>query len=716
MKNLFLLILMLASCSISAQCVSVLPTDNATKCEGESIATWTITGLQTDCEFSLTDADLNTERCICFTECPDDFSFQIVRTLECDGIQATFTDTLVFETNPPDCSTFESGEKEIIYDSEGLCAYVMANPDSDLAAADCDEGGVNNLAECTDGTDPTDGADDIVPTCPVELFLQKTAEIEGEFVEGNTLTYTFLINNLSECPATNVTLIDSLLGYTDGLSLPDIAAGGSYTHTANYTVTAADADAGEVANFATVTATDDEGNEYEASDSFTYPCMCCDNETILENGSFDGDVGDAKVPTNYFIVDKSPDTHDANSWLTSYAVSSIVPNHATNTDGGTWVGASAANIIGTESWGFSLNLIAGVTYEFGFLQANFGRATDVTTPLNIEFYGDQSSAAIGTTLIGSGGLIYPSPDWQVGGFNYTASATGVYNFLVKGNSSAGTYSHLDGLAVKELCECECADSPPDECAETKITASVSIACDTDESGNNTGTATLSITPTGGTEPYEITGDVTDGQVFNNGEAPSGAYSVTDANGCSITAQLPRFTPVNCPTIPSECEGLTLPTCDCFTVLQASDGFIVAYDGCATGGITVIINGTELSTQGAVVIETETDVNNINVSFANGSGCNGTVDLGACTVDTNLGNLPLTQLQLVQIPDSRSLAAAADFCGIVNNGDVVSLYNISTQTCTEHTFNGIGSNTNALAYTPEPSQDIEGNVAICGTCP
>ena len=41
-----------------------------------------------------------------------------------------------------------------------LCDYVLANPTSPLATADCDGGGEDNLTECQNGGDPLDPVDD----------------------------------------------------------------------------------------------------------------------------------------------------------------------------------------------------------------------------------------------------------------------------------------------------------------------------------------------------------------------------------------------------------------------------------------------------------------------------------------------------------------------------------------------------------------------------
>ena len=45
-------------------------------------------------------------------------------------------------------------------ESVDICAYVLANPTSPMALADCDGGGISNLIECQNGENPFDPSDD----------------------------------------------------------------------------------------------------------------------------------------------------------------------------------------------------------------------------------------------------------------------------------------------------------------------------------------------------------------------------------------------------------------------------------------------------------------------------------------------------------------------------------------------------------------------------
>ena len=80
-----------------------------------------------------------------------------------------------------------------------ICDYVLANPTSPLALADCDGGGVNNLTECTSGEDPFDPADDCMAAMEAGLDIcafilaNPTSPIALADCDGGG------INNLTEC-------------------------------------------------------------------------------------------------------------------------------------------------------------------------------------------------------------------------------------------------------------------------------------------------------------------------------------------------------------------------------------------------------------------------------------------------------------------------------------------------------------------------------------
>ncbi len=85
--------------------------------------------------------------------CPDPFS-----DIDGDGISDAIE--LQLGTNPTDpCSNNYTGAE--------LCAFIQANPNSPLATADCDGGGVINGIECGEGKDPTLASDDAIQPNPI---------------------------------------------------------------------------------------------------------------------------------------------------------------------------------------------------------------------------------------------------------------------------------------------------------------------------------------------------------------------------------------------------------------------------------------------------------------------------------------------------------------------------------------------------------------------
>lgn len=159
---------------------------------------------------------------------------------------------------------------------------VQATATWTLTQADLDANGVVNEATAS-GTPPNDepvespdGAIvDIVGT-PL-LTLDKSGELSGEGVAGDVIDYTFTITNEGTVTITDVELSDEL----EGLSAIEfgawpadtgvLAPGESVTATANYSVTQADADAGQVDNSAETTGTTQSNGDVSDTDDHTQP-------------------------------------------------------------------------------------------------------------------------------------------------------------------------------------------------------------------------------------------------------------------------------------------------------------------------------------------------------------------------------------------------------------------------------------------------------------
>ncbi len=85
-----------------------------------------------------------------------------------DGITDNIEATLGTDPNDPCSNNYTAAE---------LCAFIINNPNSPLATADCDNGGKSNIVECTNGANPLSATDDN----PV------TTEPDGDF-DGDGIT------------------------------------------------------------------------------------------------------------------------------------------------------------------------------------------------------------------------------------------------------------------------------------------------------------------------------------------------------------------------------------------------------------------------------------------------------------------------------------------------------------------------------------------------
>jgi len=88
---------------------------------------------------------------------------------------------------------------ELAADPVAICAYIEGNPASNIASADCDNGGISNLIECETGNDPSDPADDCmaaedaaIDICPIVLADPNGALAQADCDNGGVI-------NLIEC-------------------------------------------------------------------------------------------------------------------------------------------------------------------------------------------------------------------------------------------------------------------------------------------------------------------------------------------------------------------------------------------------------------------------------------------------------------------------------------------------------------------------------------
>lgn len=160
-----------------------------TICESDYLLSEEIaaTGLDSGCEIAVElTAAKDGELCLCFDDC-EDSSFEICRAIETTEGTDTSCVIVDFVVEEPTCDDFT--------ESDALCEYVANNPDSNLAAADCDAGGVDNATECENRADPLNPDDDTTTELQSDLAVTKTAD-PTEAVGGDTVIFTLTaINN-----------------------------------------------------------------------------------------------------------------------------------------------------------------------------------------------------------------------------------------------------------------------------------------------------------------------------------------------------------------------------------------------------------------------------------------------------------------------------------------------------------------------------------------
>ncbi|MBS9783523.1 MAG: VCBS domain-containing protein, partial [Pasteurella sp.] len=205
-----------------------------------------------------------------------------------------------------------------------------------LTQEDFDAGKVENVATVTAKdiyntpvTDKSDDTDDVTNSDPngdgnpddptvtpltqdPELKLLKVAVVadtNGDQIVGNagdTITYTFTVENIGNVTVSNIKVSDDRIGVTDLAVTPDsLAPKGTATATADYVITDADVKEGKIENSATATGQDPKGNDVsDVSDDPKNPADVDPNN--------DGNPDD---PTVTPLVQPLPKLTDANKEL-----------------------------------------------------------------------------------------------------------------------------------------------------------------------------------------------------------------------------------------------------------------------------------------------------------------------------------------------------------------------------------------------------------------
>ncbi len=172
-----------------------------------------------------------------------------------------------------------------------------------LTQTDVDAGQVDNTATATgtppSGPDIDDTNDETIPLTPdPAITLAKTgslADTNGDGVdsEGDTVTYTFAIENTGNVTLDPIAVADPLPGLS-AVTCPatTLAPGDDTDCTATYTLTQTDVDAGSVDNTATATGTPPAGPDVSDTDTESVPLAADPTIALTKTGSLADTNGD----------------------------------------------------------------------------------------------------------------------------------------------------------------------------------------------------------------------------------------------------------------------------------------------------------------------------------------------------------------------------------------------------------------------------------------
>jgi len=157
---------------------------------------------------------------------------------------------------------------------------VTCTAEYELTQADVDAGTVTNTAAASaDGPatlDPVSGPSSAAVTIEAApaLTVVKSGSVAGSGVAGEVITYSFLVTNTGNVTVSDIAVEEGEFSGTGTLGAvtcpdPTLAPTGTTTCTAEYTLTQADVDAGEVTNSATATGTPPGGGKITTPPSET---------------------------------------------------------------------------------------------------------------------------------------------------------------------------------------------------------------------------------------------------------------------------------------------------------------------------------------------------------------------------------------------------------------------------------------------------------------
>jgi len=182
----------------------------------------------------------------------------------------------------------------------------------------------------------------IVPPCDPGMSIDKTATLadtnsNGRADAGETIDYSFLVENTGNADLTGVTVVDPrVTGITPASA--SLAVGASRVFTAaSYTVTQADVDAGGVPNTAVAHGFDPSGDPVESDPDSEFvptphraPALTIDKQAVLNDEITDDDLAELGETVTYsFVVHNSGNTTLTGVTILDPQVTGVTPASVT---------------------------------------------------------------------------------------------------------------------------------------------------------------------------------------------------------------------------------------------------------------------------------------------------------------------------------------------------------------------------------------------------
>ena len=453
-----------------------------------------------------------------------------------------------------------------------------------ITQADVDTGQIDNIGVVT-GTPPN--GPNVTDNDPLSeplaqnpgIAIIKSSNATGTNVMGDTITYTYSVENIGNVILANVTVTDNHAGLSAISCTPaqgsTLAPGATMTCTATYTITQADVDAGQIDNIGVVTGTPPNGTDVTDNDPLSEPLAQSPQLGIVKSEVSSGPylVGDT---INYSIIV----TNTGNITLTNVTVndnSAVIgvcaPSQPATLAPGVTMTCSASHVVtqadadnrsyvNTATADSNETLPATSTVTIGFdvadlslakavTDSNPGVSTDISFIITVTNRGPENATGVEVTEVLQSGFTFVSAAASQGSYNSTTGLWQIGNLALNQSVSltiivnvkaAGSYTNTAEISASGIIDPD--STPNNQNPNEDDQALVTIAPRPD--GNNPPPAPRP-TPIPASAPVvggfliPVTGFAPD-MVSDLSQVPYTAYSDT-----SITLEIPSLA-VNIPVV------------------------------------------------------------------------------------------------------------------------------------------------------------------------